>query len=36
MTRFLMTLEESVNLVMHAFERGSAGDIFVQSHLRVH
>ena len=25
-----MTLEESVNLVMHAFERGSAGDIFVQ------
>tara|TARA_A100001388_G_C28732920_1_gene482475 strand:+ start:174 stop:1181 length:1008 start_codon:yes stop_codon:yes gene_type:complete len=30
MTRFLMTLEESVNLVMHAFERGSAGDIFVQ------
>ena len=30
MTRFLMTLEESVNLVMHAFKRGSAGDIFVQ------
>ena len=30
MTRFLMTLEESVNLVMHAFEKGSAGDIFVQ------
>ena len=30
MTRFLMTLEESVNLVMHAFESGSAGDIFVQ------
>tara|TARA_B100000161_G_scaffold259131_1_gene224763 strand:- start:446 stop:1462 length:1017 start_codon:yes stop_codon:yes gene_type:complete len=30
MTRFLMTLEESVELVMHAFEKGSSGDIFVQ------
>ena len=30
MTRFLMTLEESVDLVMHAFEKGSSGDIFVQ------
>lgn len=30
MTRFLMSLEESVNLVLHAFERGRQGDIFVQ------
>jgi UDP-N-acetylglucosamine 4,6-dehydratase len=30
MTRFLMSLEESVDLVMHAFEHGEQGDIFVQ------
>ena len=30
MTRFLMSLDESVDLVMHAFERGSSGDIYVQ------
>ena len=30
MTRFLMSLEESVNLVLHAFEHGNQGDIFVQ------
>jgi len=30
MTRFLMSLEESVNLVLHAFEHGQQGDIFVQ------
>ena len=30
MTRFLMSLDESVDLVMHAFEKGSPGDIFVQ------
>ena len=30
MTRFLMSLEESVSLVMHAFENGSQGDLFVQ------
>ena len=30
MTRFLMTLEESVDLVLYAFEHGRAGDIFVQ------
>jgi UDP-glucose 4-epimerase len=30
MTRFLMSLEESVDLVFHAFEHGSQGDIFVQ------
>lgn len=30
MTRFLMTLEESVNLVLYAFEHGQPGDIFVQ------
>lgn len=30
MTRFLMSLEDSVDLVLHAFEHGSQGDIFVQ------
>lgn len=30
MTRFLMTLEESVDLVLHAFGYGKPGDIFVQ------
>ena len=29
MTRFLMSLEDSVNLVLHAFEHGMQGDIFV-------
>jgi len=30
MTRFLMSLNESVDLVIHAFTNGSQGDIFVQ------
>lgn len=30
MTRFLMSLHDSVDLVMHAFEYGNQGDIFVQ------
>ena len=30
MTRFLMSLEDSVDLVLHAFEHGVQGDIFVQ------
>lgn len=30
MTRFVMTLEEAVDLVLFAFENGSSGDIFVQ------
>ena len=30
MTRFLMSLEDSVDLVVHAFEHGGQGDIFVQ------
>ncbi len=30
MTRFLMSLEDSVELVLHAFEKGNQGDIFVQ------
>jgi UDP-N-acetylglucosamine 4,6-dehydratase len=30
MTRFLMSLEDSVDLVLHAFECGQQGDIFVQ------
>ncbi|ATA52821.1 UDP-glucose 4-epimerase [Variovorax boronicumulans] len=30
MTRFMMTLEDAVELVLHAFEHGNNGDIFVQ------
>lgn len=30
MTRFMMTLEDAVNLVIYAFEHGQTGDIFVQ------
>jgi len=30
MTRFLMSLEDSVDLVLHAFQNGQQGDIFVQ------
>jgi UDP-N-acetylglucosamine 4,6-dehydratase/5-epimerase len=30
MTRFMMTLDDAVDLVVYAFEHGSAGDIFVQ------
>lgn len=30
MTRFLMSLEDSVDLVLHAFAHGQQGDIFVQ------
>lgn len=30
MTRFMMTLEDAVDLVLYAFEHGNAGDIFVQ------
>jgi UDP-glucose 4-epimerase len=30
MTRFLMSLEDSVDLVLHAFQHGKQGDIFVQ------
>jgi UDP-glucose 4-epimerase len=30
MTRFLMSLEDSVDLVLHAFKHGNQGDIFVQ------
>jgi UDP-N-acetylglucosamine 4,6-dehydratase/5-epimerase len=30
MTRFMMTLDDAVNLVLYAFQHGSSGDIFVQ------
>jgi UDP-N-acetylglucosamine 4,6-dehydratase len=30
MTRFLMSLDDSVDLVLHAFENGEQGDLFVQ------
>ncbi|ANQ53654.1 polysaccharide biosynthesis protein [Thermosipho sp. 1070] len=30
MTRFMMSLDEAVDLVLYAFEKGKSGDIFVQ------
>lgn len=30
MTRFMMTLDDAVDLVLYAFERGQQGDLFVQ------
>ena len=30
MTRFMMTLEDAVDLVLHAFKNGKGGEIFVQ------
>ena len=30
MTRFLMTLDDAVDLVLYAFEHGRAGDLFIQ------
>lgn len=30
MTRFMMTLDDAVNLVLYAFEHGNPGDMFVQ------
>jgi UDP-glucose 4-epimerase len=30
MTRFMMTLDDAVNLVLYAFEHGNNGDLFVQ------
>ncbi len=30
MTRFMMTLDDAVDLVLYAFEHGTSGDIFVQ------
>ncbi|MDC0032308.1 polysaccharide biosynthesis protein [Pelagibacteraceae bacterium] len=30
MTRFLMSLEESINLVLYAFKHGKQGDLFIQ------
>jgi UDP-N-acetylglucosamine 4,6-dehydratase/5-epimerase len=30
MTRFMMTLDDAVDLVMYAFDNGKSGDIFVQ------
>jgi UDP-N-acetylglucosamine 4,6-dehydratase/5-epimerase len=30
MTRFMMTIEDAVDLVVYAFENGRAGDIFIQ------
>ena len=30
MTRFMMTIEDAIDLVLYAFEKGQSGDIFVQ------
>jgi UDP-glucose 4-epimerase len=30
MTRFMMSLNESVDLVLHAFENGNSGDLYVR------
>ena len=30
MTRFMMTLDDAVDLVLYAFQNGNAGDVFVQ------
>ena len=30
MTRFMMTLDDAIDLVIYAFEHGSSGDIFIQ------
>ena len=30
MTRYMMTLDEAVDLVLYAFEKGNQGDLFVQ------
>nr|MBI1232812.1 NAD-dependent epimerase/dehydratase family protein [Cytophagales bacterium] len=30
MTRFMMTLDDAISLVLHAFKHGQSGDIFVQ------
>jgi UDP-N-acetylglucosamine 4,6-dehydratase len=30
MTRFMMTLDDAVNLVLYAFEHGNSGEIFIQ------
>ena len=30
MTRFMMTLDDAVELVLHAFKNGNSGDIFIQ------
>ena len=30
MTRFMMTMDDAVDLVLYAFKNGNSGDIFVQ------
>ncbi len=30
MTRFMMSIDDAVNLVVYAFEHGNLGDVFVQ------
>ncbi len=36
MTRFLMTLDDAVDLVLYAFEHGSQGDLFIQKGTGLH
>ena len=35
MTRFMMTLDDAVDLVMYAFEHGNNGDLFVQKAVKI-
>ena len=34
MTRFMMTLDDAVELVLFAFRNGNSGDIFIQKSLQ--
>jgi len=36
MTRFMMSLDDAVDLVLYAFEHGEPGDLFVQKARRHH
>lgn len=36
MTRFMMTLDDAVDLVIYAFQHGDNGDLFVQKHRQLH
>ena len=36
MTRFMMTLDDAVDLVLYAFDHGKPGDIFVQKAPAAH
>jgi len=35
MTRFMMTVDNAIDLVLHAFDKGESGDIFVQKSMSI-